>query len=71
MKNLNNIEVIDHEVVKPKENIIEETIIQCIKCFKPIDEIQNCDMCNWHTEFYPSTEEQIKVNFINVDWSIL
>lgn len=50
MKNINNIEVIDHEIVKPQEDIIEETRLQCIKCFKPIDEIQECDLCNWHSE---------------------
>ncbi len=50
MKDINNIEVIDHEIVKPQEEIIEETKLQCIKCFKPIDEIEECDMCLSNTE---------------------
>jgi len=29
-----------------KEQLHEEIVSMCIKCFKPIDEIQNCDMCN-------------------------
>ena len=49
MKDINNIEVIDHEIVKPQEDIIEETRLQCIKCFKPIYEIEECSICNWHT----------------------
>ncbi len=50
MKDINNIEVIDHEIVKPQQEIVEETRLQCIKCFKPIDEIEECDMCLSNTE---------------------
>lgn len=50
MKDINKIEVIDHEIVKPQEDIIVETKLQCLKCFKPIDEIEDCTICNGHTE---------------------
>ena len=32
----------------------------CLKCFKPADEIEDCDLCNSHTE---TTNEQLYLNF--------
>jgi hypothetical protein len=49
MKNINNIEVIDHEIVKPLPQALEDLKLSCLKCMKPIEEIPNCEICNGHT----------------------
>ena len=50
-----------------KEQLHEEIVSMCVKCFKSPEDAKECDMCYTNTEFYPNTEEQLKINFIDVE----